>query len=147
MGEAASWSPWRHLREHHPHVTIWETELPGDLLGCLDHNQNAVYVDSRLTCHEKRATVAHEVGHLELDTCVNGLWTPAAEWKVNRWAARHLIPVEALASAMRWTSVVAELADELFVDEKTVRDRFRCMTDAEQDLIMALVGRFRLAAA
>lgn len=143
-----TWSPWRYLRQHHPDIEIVEYELhdlDDKLLGCTDHYTNTIYLDSHLTCHERRATVGHECGHLKLDACVNGIWVPAPEWKVDRWAARRLIPVEALGRAMLWSQHIPEIAEELFVDEKTVRDRMRYLTDAEQDTLMALGDRMRVA--
>lgn len=138
---AGPWSPWRYLREHHPHIRVVEAELPAGYLGCLDHRDHTIWLDSRLLCHEQRSTLAHEIGHLELDWFVQGQWAPAAEWRVDVWAARHLIPIGPLLQAFKWTSQLDEMAEELFVDSHTLRTRLRCMTDEEQDQAMAAIYR------
>jgi len=147
MGDnRTQWSPWRHLREKHPGVDVREAELPPSLLGCMDHYTNIIWLDSRLLRGEQRATLAHEIGHLELDPCIAGRWYTAPEWKVDRWAARRLIHVEDLLRAFQWTSNLDEMAEELWVDRHTLRVRLRCMTDEEQDQVMRAIER-RWAAA
>lgn len=123
-----------------------EVELEHGLLGLLDHAQRIIYLDSRLLCRERRSTLAHECGHLTLDTKVNGVWIPAPEWKVDRWAARRLIHTKDLLRAFQWTSDLDEMAEELWVDKHTMRTRLRCMTDEEQDSVMEAIGRRYTAA-
>lgn len=142
MGDdAGRWSPWRHLRERHPDVWVHEAELEPGLLGCTDHERRIVWLDSRLLCREQRATLAHEIGHLELDAHIGGRWYPAPEWKVDRWAARRLLELNTLLRAFQWTTDLDEMAEELWVDRHTLRVRLRCLTDDEQDQVMKAIER------
>lgn len=146
MGDTARWSPWRHLRENHPDVRVHEAELPPGLLGCLDHAQRTIWLDSRLTDVERTCTLAHELGHLALDVVLDGQVRPAAERKVDRWAARHLLPIHCLARAFTWAANVPEIADELGVDVHTLRARLRSLTDDEQDAVMMALAKVRVSA-
>src|SRR3712207_2119292 len=108
MGEMTRWSPWRHLRERWPEYRVHEIEfdaLPGghDHLGAVDHDQRIIWLDSRLLCREQRATLAHELGHLELDYSWRGRWVTESETKVDRWAARRLITLPELLHAFQWS--------------------------------------------
>lgn len=140
------WSPWRHLRERYPQYRVYETEFDTDHLGCLDHKTHTIWMDSRLLCREQRATLAHEVGHLELDLFVQGVWVPAGEDRVDQWAARRLITLPELLAAFRWSMDLDEMAEELWVDRHTIGVRLRCLSDAEQDAVMQTLHRRWVAA-
>ncbi len=139
MGEnGRSWSPWRHLRRHHPDVTVHECELPATYLGCLDHERRIIWIDSRLTQAEKRCTVAHEIGHLHRGPGLcDPIASPAEERAIDQWAARKLITVRDLASALKWSQHLPEIAEELWVDEYMLRARLRCLTDDEKNYLAA----------
>lgn len=145
MGETGRWSPWRWLRETHPDVRVYELDLPPGLMGCLDHHQRAVWLDSRLTEVERTCTLAHECGHLALDAVIDKMVITAHEWKVDQWAARRLVPVRCLARAFTWSSQLSEIADELGLDQRTLRARLRGLTDDEQDVVMEAIKRTRAA--
>lgn len=115
-------------------------------MGCTDHNRGIVWLDSRLTQAEQRATLSHEIGHLELDTVHHGRVLTAPEDTVDAWAARNLIHLCDLLSALRCCPNLPDIADELWVDLRTVRVRFRILTDDEQDLVMSAVRKLHLAA-
>lgn len=146
LGEPAPWSPWRYLREKHPGFHVHEVELEPGLLGCTDHQRRLIWLDSRLTAAEKRCTLAHELGHLALDTACGHQAFPAAEQLVDEWAASRLIRGRDLARSFSWSLHLSEIAEELFVDVKTLRARIRCATDEEQDWVMAVIARRQLAA-
>jgi hypothetical protein len=145
MTVTTRWSPWLHLREHHPDFRVHEVELPTGLMGCLDHLERRIWLDTRLTDVERDCTLAHELGHLALDTLHAGVVLTAAEWKVDRWAAVRLLPIRTLARAFTWAVSISEVADEVGVDEHTLRTRLRCLTDDEQDAVMEALERMRVA--
>lgn len=140
------WSPWRYWRTNHPNVVIYEAELAGDMLGCVDIEGGRIWLDSRLTMAEKRSTLTHEIGHLERGSLCDPAAESIEERAVEEWAARQLIDVHALAHAVQWSCHIEEMAEELWVDEHLVRARFRCLTDAEQDLIFEAHHRARASA-
>jgi Zn-dependent peptidase ImmA (M78 family) len=106
-----------------------------------DHARKVIWLDSRLTDAEKRSTLAHELGHLTLDTYVYGALVTALEPVVDAWAARKLISISGLLSAMNWSEQLCEVAEELFVSEHMVRTRLRTLTDEEKILVMRSVRR------
>jgi Zn-dependent peptidase ImmA (M78 family) len=138
MGENGQWSPWRHLREQHPNVQVYDYELPGTYLGCTDHVKQYIYLDSRLNQAERRCTLAHEIGHLERGPVPKApLAAVREELEVDRWAARQLIRVQDLIAAFRWTSNLNEAAEELWVDQHMLLARLRYLSDAERTLVHA----------
>lgn len=84
-----------------------------------------------LTQAQRRSTLAHELVHVE-----RGTFPDIAEAKeeaaVSREAARRLIPWDRLQEACKWTQNVHELADELWVDEQTVRARLLYLHPSER---------------
>lgn len=139
------WSPWRYLRLHYKDVAVFETELPGDMLAWVDPDRRMIWLDNRLTQAEQRSSLAHEIGHLERGTLCDLARKTVEEKAVEEWAARRLIDAHALAHALQWSCRLEEIAEELWVDEQLVRARFRCLTDAEQDLMLAALERSRAA--
>lgn len=145
LGESAPWSPWRHLQSRHPDVRVYELQLDGDLLGCVDIDRGFIWLDSRLTQAEKRCTLAHEIGHLERGSLCDPATETVEERSVEEWAARKLIDVRCLAHAFQWSLHLDEIADELWVDHHMLRARLRALTDEEQDMIMAAIEHSRMA--
>lgn len=128
----AAWSPWRHLREGHPEVRVFETELPPGYLGCTDHDQGIIWLDSRLTRAEQRCTLAHELAHLERGPLGDGD-KDADEQACDEWAARRLVPLSDLMAALRWCSDLRAVAEELWVDKRIVQARLECLTATERE--------------
>jgi hypothetical protein len=133
------WSPGWHVRRHYPDVVVYEAELPAGYLGCTDADRGIIWLDSRLTSGEQRATLAHEVGHLELGP-------GATERMVDDWAARRLIGVTDLAAGLRIFGGLPAVAEELWVDERMVRARIAGLSEderdwlSERDLLPMVVG-------
>lgn len=142
-----AWSPWRYQRTHHPDVIIYEAELAGNMLGCVDIAGRRIWLDNRLTQAEKRSTLAHELGHLERGSLCDSTGDAIEERSVEEWAARQLIDARALARALRWSCRIDDIAEELWVDEHLVRARLRGLTDDEQDLMMRALEHARTVVA
>ena len=135
------------MRERHPDVTIiCDVELQDGLLGCTDHDERIIWLDSRLSQRERRCTLAHEIGHLHRGPVPTDPIQAALEERlIDEWASRQLIDGCALAAAFRWSPHYAEVAEELWVDEHMLRARLRCMTDEEQDMVLAAIRDKRQA--
>lgn len=88
-----------------------------------------------LTQVERRCTLTHELEHVERGPAVVG-YAEVEERAVNAAAARRLIPFERLVDAMVWSGNEWELADELWVDVGTVRDRLVNLTEQESRELM-----------
>lgn len=116
-----SYHPWRELRAL-THVIVTWVHLPHGVWGLTDGGHR-VWLDARLGQAERRATLAHELEHIRRGH--HGCQPPAVEASVEHHAARRLIPdVHVLADALVWArGHLGEAADELWVDEPTLRAR------------------------
>jgi hypothetical protein len=94
-----------------------------------------IWMDKRLDQVERRCTLTHELIHLERHHI--GCQPASVELEVSLEAARRLIPIEGLASALRWSNCPYELADELWVTPSVLADRLRSLTSEEMQLLLA----------
>ncbi|TXK17186.1 ImmA/IrrE family metallo-endopeptidase [Homoserinibacter sp. GY 40078] len=98
-------------------VTVHACHLPGDMLGCYEPGAERIWFDLRLTPHERRSVIAHELGHHHYGHRES---TPRNERLANRYAARLLIDPEEYAQAERLYSEAEAIADELRVTVKII---------------------------
>lgn len=126
--------PWRRLRLLVDWTLRW-AHLPGGVLGVTDWTHRTITLDVRLSQVERRCTIAHELEHVERG--------PFPAWDVAREeaavdvaAARHLIPLESLVSAVAWSQDPHEVAEELWVDVPTLEARVRGLTEGEREVLL-----------
>lgn len=129
--------PWRALRAL-THVEVFWMELTGRRMGATD-GREVIVLAPDLTQAERRCTLTHELIHIESGH--TGGCTPWDEAATAQQAARRLIPVEALAEALVWSTNRAVLAEELWVDQATLANRLEHLHPSEVHYI-----RQRLAA-
>ena len=84
---------------------------------CMDHpwRTHTITIDPRPSQAQRRCALAHELEHV--------MRGPAPKWDeareeavVERTAARRLVSIDELASAVQWTRDPVELAEELWID-------------------------------
>ncbi|MGG5257501.1 ImmA/IrrE family metallo-endopeptidase [Phycicoccus avicenniae] len=95
-----------------------------------------IWLDSRLLQVERRCTLEHELEHVRRGH--RGCQPPAVERDVHVAVARRLIPFPALLDGLRWARNLHELADELWVDEDTVKVRLEHLHPSERTKIVAM---------
>jgi hypothetical protein len=123
-----SWHPWRAIR-HLDDVTVrWERR--DGLLGSWDAATRTMTFHPDQSQRQRRCTAAHEVVHVERGDV--GHCTPGLERRVEEEAARRLVSLAALADALLWCVDEWELAEDLWVDQATVRARLDSLTAWEQ---------------
>lgn len=122
--------PWRRLR-HLTHLDVQWTELPGDEVGRTDGA--TIWLDPRQPQRQRRCTLLHELIHA--DRGVECGVDEGEERVVEQLAARHLIPLVALAEGIAWASDEEELAEDLWVDAEMVRARLAGLTEPERRYI------------
>lgn len=119
--------PWRELRQL-KHLTVHFAELAPGVWGM--SAGHAIWLDYRLLQTERRCTLAHELEHIRQGH--RGCQPPAVEVHVHKAVARRLIPFDKLIEAYRWARNLHELADELWVDEDTVKTRLAHLHPSER---------------
>lgn len=138
--------PWRAFRSL-THVKLRWAPLPKGILGLTDFDTNEVVLDpdQNVTQADRRCTIAHEMHHL-----IRGPVPPhlqrREEVEIDKQAARLLLPdVERIADAMIWAHGLGEAAEELWVDEDTLRVRLRHLHPAERGYLKRRLAEDNLA--
>lgn len=110
-----------------------------DELGYWDPETRTITLDRGQTQVERRCTLAHELEHLargdENVAHVSPVLAARQEIAACTRAARRLIPLADLISALLWSQDERELADALNVDEDTIRVRLLTLTPGEHSII------------
>lgn len=126
------YSPWAELASL-PGIQVLYEEIE-DCWGFYDHATETIHLDSRLNQAERRCTLTHELIHAHGRDKAEHV-TPAVERRVENEAARRLIPLDALADILRWAPNEHVVADALWVDVDTVRNRLDGLTAEERTYI------------
>jgi hypothetical protein len=132
-GMTNRWHPWRYAGEHYPNITIeCHRELPEHIWGLTSFSLRTIWLCRRLRQTHRRCTLTHELIHLERGPMPTDPVLAAREERtVDRLAAQRLITLPALADALRWTRQPHELAEQLWVDEPTLRTRMETLDPLE----------------
>lgn len=128
MGER--YNPWEHAAALE--VRILFRDLPEEIWGHYHLPSRTVVLGRHLVQCERRATLAHELVHVERrDGCQQ---SERVELEVHQVAARRLITLDMLCDAAAWAGGVdlGAIAEECWVDDETVRVRLATLTDEER---------------
>lgn len=132
------YSPWTALAQMQD-VQLVVHDLGGEDLGWWDPDLRVIHLDSRQTQRERRSTLAHELEHArrgdEDISHVSPILAARQEIAACVRAARQLVPIGRLVDALLWSRDERELAEELNVDEDTVRMRLLTLTEEEHAAI------------
>lgn len=130
------YNPWRVASSYGVRVIF--RDLPGAMWGAWHAPSRVVVLDRGLSQRERRCTLAHELVHVEAgDSCHQ----PArVEQLVHRVAAARLITLPDLAEAMRWSRDPHELAEGLWVDDRTLSVRLDALTVEERERLERLAA-------
>lgn len=128
------YDPWTDLYRNWPDYRVVIEPMPGDLLGQVrEGGIIAICEDS--SSRQQKCTLAHEILHLErgLDPC--GQWQQREEAAIEAEVARRLIPLPALARALREAGGDhdrATLCTLLDVDRLILQARFDDLSAGER---------------
>lgn len=130
-----TYSPWAELAKR-PDIRVQYAEMD-DRHGCYDRRSRTIWLDPRSSQAELRATLCHELRHVESDDECSGSEhvDRAMERRADVAAARLLIPLDRLIHCLLWSYDENELAEGLWVDAATVRTRLENLTDDEHEQI------------
>lgn len=98
-------------------LSLHASHLPDDVRGYYSPHERRIYFDLSLTPNERRATIAHELGHHHHG---HDCSSPANERQADVYAATLLIHPDDYAQVARVVEGRAEIADELNVTEDIV---------------------------
>ena len=128
-----TYDPWLALADFDRASVVFD-DLPPRQRGEVDFGTRTITLARRLDPTTQRCTLAHELVHLERGPVVM-CHAPREERTVAAIAARRLVPIEALAEALRWSPDERTLAEELCVDVRTVRVRLQSLSDSERSFL------------
>ena len=113
------------LAARYPDWQIRYAALGWGIQEAMSRGSKVILLEARDTPAEQRCSLAHAVAHLDLGhrAVSPGFFDLRQEAEANDLAARRLIPLEDLASALSWTRSQAEVAAELAVDRPTLTVR------------------------
>lgn len=122
---------------HAPIVRLEVGRLPDDEMGRWIPELDMIVLDDRLTQVERRCTLAHEMLHRYNDDSPD---LPEhllllQERQCRERTARLLIRLQDLADALLWSAQDNELAEVLWVDVPTLRDRLDTLHEDEKAYI------------
>ncbi|TLF72877.1 hypothetical protein [Nocardia cyriacigeorgica] len=139
------WHPWRHIRDRHSRISVsCHHPLPRDLRAAW--TLDGIYIDRNLGQAARRCALTHEIVHLERGPVPrNPILAAVEERIVSDIAARRLIPLAALTDALHWVDLAdrTALAEELWVDELTLRTRLHGLTTDERTSVNATLIEHR----
>ncbi|QOV97202.1 ImmA/IrrE family metallo-endopeptidase [Rhodococcus pyridinivorans] len=143
MSQHRKWHPWRHLREHFPHVDVHFTDLtPLGLQGRLTSRGIELHRHSRQ--RERRSTLTHEVSHLERGPVPkHPHFALREELVVEEITARRMIPLPDLVDAVLWCQgrIDDETAEELWVGLHVLKTRLTTLTPRERQWVERELAR------
>lgn len=129
--------PWRDFRGAREWV-LEMADLPEHVQGRTDFPAGLVQVSRRLDQAGRRSTIAHELVHLERGPVSSDPRLRRIEERdVEAEAARRLVDVQHLVSALQWSQWPGEVAEECWVDVATLRARVGHLTSEERAAVTA----------
>lgn len=98
-------------------------------------------LDKEMRRARRRCALAHAIAHLDLaHTPVGVDYEAWQEREADKLAARRLIPLDALADALRWTRSTPEIAAELDVDVGILLARVDVIHPVERAVLIRAVA-------
>jgi hypothetical protein len=135
---AQPYDPWQDLDERWPDVTIHVVPMTGDLLGQISGDGRIIELRAGTSSGQRRATLAHEIVHLERGLHDCGPWQDREERQVHAMASRRLLRVAELAATIRALGGCDDLramAIMLDVDVETLEVRLADLERRERRII------------
>lgn len=135
--------PWRHLRDHYPHLHVRFT----DLAACGKRGrltEDGIEIEQTSSQTERRETLVHELNHYRRGPAPDHPhFGPLEERIVDRLTAEQLIQLDALVDALLWSHghVDDDAADDLWVKLDTLHTRVRTLTEKERAYITRELAR------
>lgn len=138
------WHPWRHLRDHYPHIDVHYVNLkPLGLKGRLTTRGIELHHKSRQ--RDLRSTLGHEVLHLERGPVPlhHPHFAQREEHVVEELTARRMITLPELVDAVLWCQgrTDDEAAEELWVSHNVLQTRIATLTPGERTWVQHQIDR------
>ncbi|RYE40916.1 MAG: hypothetical protein EOP24_39105 [Hyphomicrobiales bacterium] len=112
------------------------------MLGFCEHQTRTIFIAKGLRQRQRRAVLVHELTHLDRGPVADcDHLAGKEEATVERMASERMIELDALVHALLWSQDEHELAEELWCDVATVRDRIASLTFHERAWVEAEIDR------
>jgi hypothetical protein len=132
------YDPWHDVSQNWPHIQVVIERMTGDLLGEVRDGGCVIALRAGTSDAQRRCTLTHELVHLERGLLECGPWSQREELLVHDEVARRLVPLGALAAAIRTLGTAEDLpalAQALEVDSETLQLRFTRLERSERRLL------------
>ncbi|MGX6513294.1 hypothetical protein [Rhodococcus sp. SJ-2] len=137
------WHPWRHLRDHHPHIDVTFADLTAHgLLGRITHR--GIDIEQSCDQRERRSTLTHETIHLERGPVPrHPHFAQREERVVEELTARRMITLIELVDVIAWCQgrTDDEAAEELWVELDVLQTRIDTLTLGERAWVERQIAR------
>lgn len=138
------YDPWADVRDNWPQVRVVIEPMTGDLLGEVRDDGLVIALRAGTSAAQRRCTLAHEIVHLERGILDCGPWLQREEVQVHTEVSLRLIPLAALADAVRALGGAddqAALAQWLEVDSETLAMRVSRLSAGDRRTLRRLLAR------
>lgn len=139
-----SYSPWKDAEVQHPDLDIERCDI-APARGVWVRSENMILIDENLDRTWRRATLAHELAHVDLGhvSAVEGFFARRIEREADMLAARRLLgSVDAIADAVAaHPGDTAAVADQLDVPVEVLLRRVEKMHPRDRAAIEARASR------
>lgn len=141
--EALRYDPAEDALLRYPDWVIREVDLGGIIPEVMSPSRRVILLEHRHNAAVRRCSLAHAIAHLDLGhhETLGGWFEKREEAQADELAARRLVPVEALARAIAWSTSHEEMAAELEVDLATLEVREQRLTRGERRRLGELLRR------
>lgn len=127
------YDPAADLAARYPDWVVRRVHLGWGIHEVLSRPAGVILLECSDSPAQRRCSLAHAVAHLDRGhhAVPSGFFDARQEVDAHELAARRLVTVEALATALSWSTDPAEVASELVVDRPTLSARLRALGRAE----------------
>lgn len=139
---ALTYDPAADLASRYPEWVVGRADLGGLVPEVLCWVRQVILVDASSSPEVQRSSLAHAIAHLDLGhtRTIAGYFENREESRADELAAERLIPLEALADALRWSRDRNEVAGQLGVDLTMLQTRERGLRPAERRRLRRVGG-------
>ncbi len=143
-----TYDPAADIAARYPAWVVRYASLGWGISEAMCHRSRVILLEAGDTSVRKRCSLAHALAHLDLGhgPVSSGFFETRQERTANELAARRLVGIQELATALSWTLSPTEVAADLAVDLPTLSIRFSSLSARERAVLQRTASRSIVAA-